>query len=397
MKDWWQETELRNWEPRLRDTVEYTRAIRRKVHAHPELSGHEKVTSSMVEEEARKSGAEVHRFEGCEGVMAEIRNGEGRCVAVRADMDALPIQEDTGLEFASRCPGVMHACGHDVHTSLALGSMRWMSEHKDLWHGTVRYLFEPQEETVGGGKFMAAQGCMEGVDCVFGQHVNPRYPAGTWFCKPGYVSGSSDEIHLVIRGKSCHGAYPESGVDAIVIAASVITALQTMVSRVLSPFDPCALTLGKIEGGQARNIVCGEVQIEGTLRTLTDATRGTLKEKIRTLAESIAMGMGGTAEVTFTPGYGAVRNDDHYYRLLESVARDILGDARMVERAQPSLGVESFCYFVEHTPGVYYDIGSGISTALHTPTFCVDEDVLLPGLALQCAGMLAILGEEGKA
>ena len=384
---------LTDWRQELATVMPRVVEIRRELHRRPELSGEEEQTSRLVMDALGALGVETHTFDGCHGVMGVLRNGPGRCVAIRADMDALPVTEATGLPFASEVPGVMHACGHDAHTALALGSAMWLSQHRDRWQGTVKWFFEPAEETYGGSRLMAEQGCMEGVDVVIGQHMNPRYPAGTFFAKPGFVSGSSHKLTLTVRGQSCHGAYPEAGVDAIVIAAQVVTALQTLISRSISPFDPAALTLGTVSGGTANNIVCGEVKLTGTLRTLSPETCEALKARIRSVAEGVARGMGGDAEVTMEPGYGAVYNDDRAYAVIEGLARELLGEDRLVRREAASLGVESFCYFTDHAPGVYYDIGSGVGTALHTPTFTVDEDCLLPGVALQCASTLALLKE----
>lgn len=381
------------WQKRLQNIMPHVFEIRRYLHQHPELSGQEANTQQLLMKELESLGIEVYTFQGCHGVMGVLRNGEGCCVAIRADMDALPVQEPDSLPYASCVPGVMHACGHDAHMALALGSAMWLSQNRDKWQGTVKWLFEPAEETFGGGRLMVEQGCMENpkVDCVFGQHMNPRYEAGSFFAKPGFVSGSSDEVRIRVTGKPCHGAYPEAGVDAIVIAAQVISALQTLVSRSISPFDPAVLTLGTIQGGTANNIVCGEVNAVGTLRTLSADTRARLREGILRTAQGIASAMGGTADVRITPGYGAVYNDDAYYARMEAIAEDILGREKIVHREAPSLGVESFCYFLKDTPGVYYDLGSGVGTALHTSTFCVDEACLLPGVALQCAYALELL------
>lgn len=383
-----------DWEKELADVVPHILDIRHDLHRHPELSGEEVRTRQRVIEELTALGnIEIREFEGSNAVMGTLKNGEGRCIAIRADMDALPITEPEGLSFASENPGVMHACGHDVHMALALGSAAWFSRNTDKWHGTIKWLFEPQEETIGGGELMVKQGCTRNptVDCVIGQHVNPRYPAGTFFCKTGFVSGSSDEVRITVRGNSCHGAYPESGVDAIAISAQVISALQTVVSRTISPFDPVAFTIGTIQGGTANNIVCGEVYMTCTLRTLSDATRAKVQARIRAIVEGTAAGLGGAGEVAFIPSYGAVYNDDAYYAKVEACAREVLGDDRIVIREFPSLGVESFCYFLAETPGVYYDIGSGVGTALHTPTFLVDERMFVPGIAMQCASVLSLL------
>lgn len=390
-----QERSLQQWAQELAEIMPQVTAIRRDFHRQPELGGEEVQTKKRLMAELEALGLEVTTFHDCHAVMATLRNGEGRCVAIRADMDALPVQEETSLGFASEVPGRMHACGHDAHMALALGSAMWMSAHRDQWQGTMKWLFEPAEETFGGGRLMVEQGCMENprVDVVIGQHMNPRYEAGTFFARPGFVSGSSDMLRLTVRGSSCHGAYPESGTDAIVIAAQVITALQTLVSRRISPFDPAVLTLGTIEGGTANNIICGEVRMKGTLRTMEPATRQRLYQEITALVRGTAQAMSGEADVDILPGYGAVYNDDACYALVEAQAAALLGQERIVRRDLPSLGVESFCYFVQHTPGVYYDLGCGEGTALHTPTFCVDEACLLPGVALQCASALALLAQ----
>lgn len=387
---------LLQWREELRDVMPRVLETRRALHRHPELSGREDWTQRTIMEQLTSLGLEVTTFRDCHGVMGVLHSREGRCVAIRADMDALPVQERTGLSFASEQEGCMHACGHDAHMALALGSAAWLAAHRDRWRGTVKYLFEPEEETIGGGQMMVAQGCMthSRVDVVIGQHMNPRYDAGDFFAKPGYVSGASDELRLTVRGRSCHGAYPESGVDAIVLAGQVVSALQTLVSRTLSPFDPAVITIGTIEGGQANNIVCGEVRMRGTMRTLSDDTRRKLKNVIRRTAQGVAGAMGGSCEVEILPGYGAVYNDDRYYAMIERAAEEILGPERIIRREAPSLGVESFCYFLQDTPGVYYDIGSGKGAALHTDTFQVDEDCLLPGVALQCASVLALLKED---
>lgn len=387
---------MMDWRQELEPILPNITAWRRALHQHPELSGQETNTRQFIIEKLRDMGLEVKLFDDCNGVMGVLHNGEGKCFAIRADMDALPIREADGLPFVSQTEGVMHACGHDCHMAFALGSALWMSTHRDQWHGTVKWLFEPAEETVGGGQWMVAQGCMENpvVDCVIGQHVNPSYPAGVFFSRSGCVSGSSDELYLTVYGKNCHGAYPERGVDAIVITAQIISALQSLVSRTISPFEPAALTFGTINGGTANNIVCGEVKLKGTLRTLHSSTRRELHDRMNALCAGIAQGMGGSAELEIRPSYGAVYNDDAYYAVIEHEAKTLLGESNVITREAPSLGVESFCYFLDHTKGVYYDIGSGIGTALHTDTFLVDEAVLEAGVALQCASLMAMLREE---
>lgn len=361
--------------------------LRRHFHQYPELSGQEKQTKERVMEELRRLGIPVREFQESYGVMGILSNGEGPCIALRADMDALPIQETVSLPYASCRPGIMHACGHDVHTAILLGTARYLSAHPDQWRGTVKLLFEPAEETIGGARAMTAQGCLHDpeVDYVIGQHVNPRYPAGTFFAKGGPVSGASDMICLKVFGTRAHGAYPEAGVDAIVIASQIITALQTLVSRNISPLESSVLTFGTIQGGTAGNVICGEVTLEGTLRTLSPAIRSQLLDRLRTLPALMAQSMGGRAEITLTPGYPPVINDETTYPLLEETAARLLGSEHVIRRTHPSLGVDSFGYFMDGVPGIYYDIGSGVGTALHTDTFQVDEDCLMAGIMLQCA------------
>ncbi|MBR4458621.1 MAG: amidohydrolase [Clostridia bacterium] len=387
-----------NWEHELEALMPDVLAFRRDLHRHPELSGHEERTRDVIERELQALGIETHRFDGCCSLMGVLRNGPGRCVAIRADMDALPVTEQSGLPFSSENPGVMHACGHDMHMALSMGSAMWFSRNRDRWHGTVKWLFESEEETVGGGQRMVAQGCMQNprVDCVIGQHMNPAYPVGTFYSRSGAVSGCSDELTLTVRGTSCHGAYPQRGVDAIVVTAGIVTALQTLVSRSVSAFDPVVLTFGTIRGGTAQNIICGEVTLDGTLRTITPESRRLMHEKARQMVSGIAEAMGASAELVITPSYSAVVNDAICYEKVEACAREIFGDAGIVIQQAPSLGVESFCYFLKETPGVYWDLGSGVGTGLHTPTFNADESVLLPGVAMQCASTLSLLDEEAS-
>lgn len=364
--------------------------IRRHLHENPELGLQEVKTQAFVIEQLKAIGAEIITYPGQNAVVGILKSGEaGKCVALRADMDALPVCENSGLEYASKTPGIMHACGHDAHMTIALGAAMLLADCRQEWQGEVRLLFEPDEEGHGGGQDMVAQGCMDGVDAVLGLHMNPDYPAGTIYSKPGSVSGSSDTLFLTFTGKGCHGAYPERGVDAILMAAQALTALQSLVSRNVSPLDSAVITFGTIEGGTANNVICPEVKLKGTLRTLRPETRAFLKERIKAVCEGVAQAMGGKCEVTIRPSYGSVYNDEHLHTLLEKEVGD-----RLVRREYPSLGVESFCYFVEKAPGLYYDLGSGKGTALHTDTFMVDESCLPIGAALQATLVMEILKGE---
>jgi amidohydrolase len=355
---------------------------------HPELGGQEENTQRFLIEKLNELNIETTTYPGQHAVVGLIRGTfPGKTFALRADMDALPVQETTGLPFASQIPGRMHACGHDAHMAIAIGAAKILVENRDKIHGQVKLLFEPAEETTGGAKDMVASGCLENphVDAVFGLHMLPDQPAGVVFTKPGCVSGASNGIHITVKGVGCHGAYPERGVDAIAIAAQIITALQTLVSRNVSPLDSAVVSLGKITGGTAGNVICDHVQIEGTLRTLKPETRARLKEKLMEIPAAIAAAMGGSAKVTVPDGYGAVYNDEALHEQFLALAKVMVGEENIVPRESPSLGVESFSYFVANTPGVYYDLGCGVGSALHTCDFHVDESCLKTGAALQAA------------
>lgn len=369
---------------------------RQTLHRHPELSGAEKNTQEYIIEQLTRMGVEVVTYPDLTCVVGIIRGeGEGKCIAIRADMDALPVQEKTNLPFASETGGVMHACGHDAHMAIVLGVARLLMAHRKEFCGCVKLFFEHAEETTGGAKEMIARGCMENphVDAVLGLHMLPSQKAGTLLTKAGAVSGSSTDLRICVHGKNSHGAYPERGVDAIVIAAQIVTALQSVVSRSISPLDSAVVSLGQIQGGSAPNVVCDKVEIAGTLRALADATRDACIEHISAICHGIAQGMGGQCEVHCEHSYGALRNDEALHGVFERVAGDILGTENLHYRARPSLGVESFSFFTQEVPGVYYDLGSGEGAPLHAGDFMIDEECLPLGVALQTATALALLAQ----
>ncbi len=358
--------------------------IYRHLHHYPELSGQEKETQAYILEKCAEMGIETQIYQGQNAVVGLIRGGHpGKTIALRADMDALPIMEKTGQGFASCREGVMHACGHDAHMAIALGAAQILNLNRQSLHGNVKLFFEPQEETKGGGKDMVAAGCLENphVDAVIGLHMNPDFPLGTIYTKPEAVSGSSTDIRVEIIGKACHGAYPERGIDAIVIGAQVILALQTLISRNISPFEAAALSFGEISGGTASNVVCEKLNLHGTLRALSKQAEGYLRQRIIETVQGICAANGAAGEVVFRDSYQSVYNDPTLHRILEACAPK----EKLIIRKNPSLGVESFSFFIEQTPGLYYDLGCGKGTPIHTDTFQIDEDVLEIGAALQAA------------
>lgn len=322
----------------------------------------------------------------------------GKTVALRADIDALPIREETGAEYASARDGLMHACGHDAHTAILLGAARWFSEHRADLAGNVKLLFQPAEETDGGAEIMISGGCLENprVDYVLGLHVMPYLPVGRIETKKGALNGSSTSLGFTVRGLSCHAAYPERGVDAIMIAAHVVTALHSLVSRCVSPLEAAVLTIGTIHGGTVSNIVADEVTMKATLRTTSDATRDLLVARARAIVENIAGSLGGTGSVDVSYGYTALVNDPAVVDVVAAAADDILGPGSVDWKEKPSMGVEDFSFFCRERPGAFYHLGCGneargITSPLHSPTFDIDEDCLPLGVAMQVASTLKLL------
>lgn len=375
--------------------------IRRTFHQHPELGTNEHWTGEKIREYLDEWGIPYEFPVADTGIVAKLegkKGGEGNTVGLRADIDALPLNEDPAREYCSRNPGVMHACGHDAHMTIALGTAKLLKEHEAEWSGCVKIFFQPAEETIGGAERMVKEGCMENpkVDYVLGLHVMPTYEVGEIEIRHGKLNASSDEIHILIHGKSCHGAYPETGVDAIVMSASVISALQSLVSRNISPLNNAVLTLGKIQGGTAGNIVAGEVELTGTLRTTDPQTRTFCIDAIRRQVECICAGFGGSGELRVVPGYAALINTNEIVDLVADTASGILGREHVHEKEFPSLGVEDFSFFLEKAPGAFYHLGcadreKGITAPLHSDHFDLDERCLPLGVRMQSELVLKLL------
>lgn len=364
--------------------------LRRTIHANPELAFEEHETSKLVAETLEKLGAEVRSGVAKTGVVATIKGkkGSGKVIGLRADMDALPIAEATGLEFASKNPGKMHACGHDAHTAIGLGAAMILSELRDEFAGEVRILFQPSEErNPGGAPFMIADGALDGVDEIYGLHVIAQHDAGTvGFCE-GEMMASADELYITIKGKSAHGARPQFGVDPIVTAAQVITALQTLVSRNLDPFSQGVITIGSIHGGFAPNIIPEEVKLVGTLRAMTSEWREFAHKRVLEIVEGVCTAMGATCEVVIDKGYPMLKNDPSKTHFAEDAARELFGNDR-VFKAERLMGAEDFAYYLEKVPGTFYRLGirntvKGITADIHNDHFTIDESALKTGVAMQ--------------
>lgn len=365
--------------------------FRRHIHANPELSYKEFNTVKYVEETLRSFGVTTIRSLATTGLVAEVsgRNPEKKTIALRADMDALPIVEANNVPYKSTNEGVMHACGHDVHTSSLLGTVKILHELRDHFEGTIRFLFQPGEEkNPGGASYMIRDGALENPrpSGIIGQHVFPFLPVGKIGFREGMYMASADEIYLKVIGKGGHGAAPDLAIDPIVIASYIIIALQQVISRNASPKQPTVLTFGNIIGKGATNIIPDEVNIAGTFRAMNEEWRKSGLAKIKKMAESIAEGMGGRCEVDISHGYPYLENNPELTRRLRQAAVDYVGSENVVD-IDITLGAEDFAYYSQIIPASFYRIGTrndarGLTSYVHTPTFDIDEDALAisPGL-----------------
>jgi len=331
--------------------------------------------------------------------VALIQGGKpGKCIALRADMDALPITEETGVPFASQTPGVMHACGHDAHTAMLLGAACVLTQMKDELCGSVKLIFQPSEETAdnSGAKRMIADGVLENphVDAIIGQHVNPNRPTGTATILDGAVSAASDRFFITIKGKTCHASKPNDGVDAIVVGAQVITALQTIVARNVSPVDSCVITIGKVSGGTRYNVLAGTFEMEGTCRNLNPAVRDAMPERMERVIRGITAGLGAQYEFRYVRGYSPIINNPSMFRLVRGTAAQLLGEESVVT-PEPALGGEDFSFFAEKVPAAFYRIGchkEGTTRyPVHNEHFAPDEAALYHGAHILIASALQFL------
>ena len=370
-------------------------AIRRHLHSHPELSMQEEATSAFIQLKLSEygipftAGIAVHGIVG----LIEGRNPASKTIALRADMDALPITELNKVDYCSQNQGVMHACGHDVHMTSLLGAARILNEIKDHFEGTIKLVFQPSEERFpGGASMMIKEGILENPapEKMFGQHVFPSLEAGKVGFKPGKYMASTDEVYLTVKGKAGHGATPELNVDPVLIAAHILVALQQIVSRNAPPQLPAVLSFGRFIAEGQTNIIPNEVKLDGTLRTFDENWRAEAHRKITLMATSIAQGMGGDCEVFIDKGYPFLVNDDEVTAQARQFAVEYLGEENVVD-LDMRMTAEDFAYFSQRVPSCFYRLGirnesRGIVHNLHTPLFDVDETSLEVG-----AGFMAWL------
>lgn len=360
---------------------------RRHLHQNPELSFEEHETVQFVKEKLEKLNFEIDYPVAKTGLVATLRgNTEGPTVAIRADMDALPIQEESDVEYKSTVEGVGHLCGHDAHTAILLGVAHIISE-QPLKKGNIKLLFQPAEEGYGGGQVMVKEGVLKNpdVDVVAGLHVHPTIKTGETSITEGFATACTDSFDIKIIGKGGHAAHPHLSIDPIAISSTVIASLQQIVSRNIDPLENIVLTIGTIEGGFARNVIAPEVRMEGTVRLLNPELRSKVKETMHEYLNGVTSGMGASYEMEYTYGYPSVYNEPSLIPTLRSTVDKILGKGQLLD-VNPSMGGEDFSYFTREVPGVFFRLGTngGEDTGYpnHHPKFNVDEDALPYGAAI---------------
>lgn len=380
----------------------YAISAREHLHRHPELSDQEFETSKFIQASLKEAGIEYYPVPGMTGVVGIIRGtGQGKTIALRADMDALPLTEKSDKPYRSQNEGMMHACGHDVHTAILLGSARVLQDAREHLQGNVKLFFQPAEETNGGAKRMVAAGCMKNpdVDYVFGLHVDGYIPCGTLRTKAGGYNASGDTYKVTIQGKKSHGCAPHIGSDAIVAAASIVMELQTVVSRRISPHDSVVITVGKISGGVASNVIADEATLSIIVRTTCPDARQRANTVLRSIIDHACAMHGVSAEVEANRGYDSMYNSADCVEVIRSVADRVLGAGTFSYVEHPIMGCEDFCYFCTEVPGAYYKLGSrneslGITASTHSSEYDADPETIPTGMKMQAGIVFDLIGTE---
>ncbi|ELC8452806.1 M20 metallopeptidase family protein [Clostridium perfringens] len=381
-------------------------ALRRDFHENPELGFEEWRTSGKIKEFLTNEGIE-YRETAKTGVCGIIKgtlkddSKKDRCIALRADIDGLPMDDKKTCSYSSKIKGRMHACGHDAHTTILLGAAKLLSRHRDKFSGTVKLLFEPAEETTGGAPIMIEEGVLENprVEKIIGLHVEETLDAGQIMIKKGVVNAASNPFTIKIKGRGGHGAYPHMAVDPIVMASQVVLGLQTIVSREIKPVNPAVVTVGSINGGTAQNIIPDEVILKGVIRTMTLEDRAYAKERLREIATSICTAMRGECEIDIEESYPCLYNNSSVVDLVTEAAKEIIGSQNVKEQEAPKLGVESFAYFALERDSAFYFLGArneerNIIYSAHNSRFDIDENLLPIGVSIQCKAALNYLTRE---
>jgi amidohydrolase len=369
--------------------------IRRHLHAHPELSYKEFQTSAFVQDKLKGLGIpfEVKAATGVVGLI-KGKNPEKRVIALRADMDALPIREENAIPYKSQNDGVMHACGHDAHTSILLGASKILNELRGEWEGTVKLIFQPGEEkNPGGASLMIKEGVLHNPQpqAIFGLHVHPGLEIGKLSFRSGPSMASADEIYITVRSKGGHASTPQLTVDTILVASELVVALQQVISRNKSPFTPSVLSICAFQGGFTTNVIPSEVKLMGTFRAMDETWRFQAHNLIRKMAKGLAISTGAEIDVNVDVGYPVVNNDVQLYPVARTKAEEYAGKENISE-TEVRMGAEDFGYYTQEIPGCFYRLGvmneaKGITSSVHTPTFNIDESAIETGM-----GMMAWLG-----
>ncbi len=373
--------------------------IRHHLHAHPELSYQEFETSSFIQKKLSEYGIPFN-IKATTGVVATISgdNPEKRVIALRADMDALPINEENDIPYKSQNKGVMHACGHDVHTSILLGASKILNELKNEWEGTVKLIFQPGEEkNPGGASLLIKDGVLENPkpEAIFGLHVHPGLEIGKLSFRGGMVMASADELYITIKSKGGHAAAPHTTVDTILVASHLIIALQQIISRNRNPLSPSVLSITSVQGGYTTNVIPSEVKLMGTFRAMDESWRFKAHELIRKMAVELVHSMGAEIDIHIDVGYPVVYNNEKLNSIARGKAEEFMGRENVLE-TEIRMGSEDFGYYTQLIPGCFYRLGvmnveKGIVSGVHTPTFNIDESAIEIGM-----GMMAWLGSSVK-
>ena len=371
--------------------------VRHHLHAHPELSYQEFETSKFVQGKLKEFGIpfEIKATTGVIGLI-KGKNPDKRIIALRADMDALPIKEENDIIYKSKNEGVMHACGHDVHTTCLLGASKILNELKNEWEGTVKLIFQPGEEkNPGGASLLIKEGVLEdpAPSSIFGLHVHPGLSIGKMSFRPGKVMASADELYMTIKGKGGHAAAPHLCIDPILIASHLIVALQQIASRNNNPHNPTVLSITSFQGGSTTNVIPNEVKLKGTFRAMDEEWRFKAHGLIRKMATDLVHSMGGEIDLLIDVGYPSVYNNEGLNDIARQKAEEFIG-SKNVEETEPRMGAEDFGYYSQEIPGCFFRLGvmnekKGITSGVHTPTFNIDENAIETGM-----GMMAWLGSS---
>ena len=370
----------------IHDSVAEVRTWRREIHQNPELMYDVEGTAAFVAERLRAFGCdEVKTAIGRTGVVGVIHGAKGsskRAIGLRADMDALPIEEETNLPYRSKTPGKMHACGHDGHTAMLLGAAQRLAQTRDF-DGKAVVIFQPAEEGGAGAMAMIDDGLMDkfGIEQVYGMHNMPALPVGSFSLRKGPTMASADEITIIVEGRGGHGAMPHQGIDPVLIGAQIVTALQTIASRNVDPLDSCVVSVTRFEAGTANNIIPQSAWLNGTVRTLKAATRDAVEKRIHEIVAGVAAAGGATARVEYRRGYPPTVNHGTQTDFAAVVARKVVGDSHVDANAAPSMGAEDFSFMLEARPGAFIFIGNGDSAMLHHPAYDFNDEVLPYGMS----------------